>query len=407
MSLARAALHRILGGLEVGALAFHDGGMTHRFEGRAPGPEAEVQVHDPAFYARALRGGTVGAGEAYMDGQWSSPDLAAVVRVIAANERFHRGLTRGIARLRGILDKGAHLLRRNTRGGSKRNIREHYDLGNELFALFLDPTMTYSAALFEGDGEDLEAAQRAKLDRICRKLDLRPGDELVEIGTGWGSFAIHAAGQYGCRVTTTTISQAQHDEARRRIEAAGLSDRVTLLMSDYRDLQGEYDKLVSIEMIEAVGHEYLPSYFEAIARLLKPGGLAALQVILIPDHWYETSRKGVDFIKKHIFPGCQCPSLLAMAQAWSRRTDLGLVQLEDMSSHYARTLRCWRARFFENIEAVRALGMPERFVRMWDFYLSLCEGGFSERSIASQQLLLARPGYRGPMPLPELPEPRA
>ena len=295
-----------------------------------------------------------------------------------------------------------HALRRNTRTGSRRNIAAHYDLGNDFFRLFLSEDLMYSSALYAGADDTLEAASTRKLDRICEKLQLSPGDHVVEIGTGWGGFALHAARTRGCRVTTTTISREQHALASQRIAEAGLQERVTVLLSDYRDLQGQYDKLVSIEMVEAIGAHYMQAYFATLGRLLKPDGLGLVQAITIEDHRYAQALRSVDFIKRHIFPGSFIPSIAALLDAKSRSTDLALVHLEDFGPSYARTLHDWRERFTANREQARAQGYDERFLRMWAFYLAYCEGGFLERSIGVAHLLLAKPGYRGPSYLPGL-----
>lgn len=287
-----------------------------------------------------------------------------------------------------------HALQRNTHRGSRRNIAAHYDIGNDFFKLFLSKDLMYSSAIWAGADDTLEAASTRKLDVICRKLELKPGDRVVEIGTGWGGFALHAAKNYGCHVTTTTISREQHGLATERIAAAGLQDRVTLLLRDYRDLDGRYDKLVSIEMIEAIGAEYLDVYFQKLGTLLKPDGLAQLQAITIEDHRYAQALKSVDFIKRHVFPGSFIPSIGAMLTAKTLSCDLGLISLEDFGDSYALTLHAWRARFMANLAQVRAQGFDERFIRMWEFYLSYCEGGFRERSIGVARLLLAKPGYR-------------
>jgi cyclopropane-fatty-acyl-phospholipid synthase len=371
--------------------------------GRMAGQGQLLQVHatvlSPDFYRQVAMNGSVGAGEAYMDGLWKSSDLVALVRLLVRNRDLLDGMETGLARLGGMAMRGCHALKRNTRSGSRRNIAAHYDLGNELFALFLDEDMMYSSAIFIAPdepfgGESLELASRRKLDRICHKLDLCPSDRVLEIGTGWGGFALHAATHYGCHVTTTTISREQHDLARERIAAAGMQDRVTLLLRDYRDLQGTYDKLVSIEMIEAIGHQYLGTFFAKCSALLESNGLALIQAITIEDHRYQRALKTVDFIKRHVFPGCFIPSVSAMTSASARASDLRLVNLEDIGPSYAITLRHWRQRFLANLDAVRKLGYDECFVRMWEYYLCYCEGGFLERSIGNAQLLLARPGNR-------------
>ncbi len=304
----------------------------------------------------------------------------------------------GLARLGGLALRAWHALQRNTRSGSRRNIAAHYDLGNDFFRLFLSADLMYSSALFADEHEDLDSASTRKLDAICRKLDLRPGDRVVEIGTGWGGFAVHAARHYGCHVTTTTISREQYALAAERIAAAGLGDRVGLLLQDYRDLRGQYDKLVSIEMIEAIGHQYLDTYFATLGRLLAPGGLALVQAITIEDHRYAQALRAVDFIKRHIFPGSFIPSVSAMLGAMARGSDLGLVQQQDFGHSYALTLKAWRERFLARLAEVRALGYDERFIRMWEFYLAYCEGGFRERSIGVSHLVLAKPGWRAPSP---------
>ena len=304
-----------------------------------------LEVLDPGFYRAVAGNGSVGAGEAYMDGLWRCDDLVALVRLLVRNRDLLDGMETGLARLGGIAMRAWHALRRNTRDGSRRNIAAHYDLGNDFFSTFLSPDLMYSSGIWAGDGDDLDTASTRKLDRICRKLDLRPGDRVVEIGTGWGGFAVHAATHYGCHVTTTTISKEQHALAAQRVANAGLQDRVTLLLQDYRDLDGTYDKLVSIEMIEAIGAAYMETYFAKLATLLKPDGLGLVQAITIEDHRYEQALHSVDFIKRHVFPGSFIPSIAAMLAAKTRASDLALIQLEDFGLSYARTLEAWRARF--------------------------------------------------------------
>lgn len=394
--VAKRAAQARLAGIRHGRITLSDGGT--RFHYGAPSArcplEAAVHVHDPRFWSELAFGGSIGAGEAYMEGYWSTDDLTALVRILLQNREVLDGLETGLARLTAPLQKGLHWLNRNTRTGSRRNVAAHYDLGNDFFALFLDPTMMYSSAIFERPGMTLEQAQRARLEGICAKLDLRATDHLLEIGTGWGGMAIHAAQRYGCRVTSTTISREQFALARERVAAAGVADRVTLLLDDYRDLRGRYDKLVSIEMIEAVGHLYFEDYFSQCGRLLKDDGLMLLQAITIADQRYEAALGSVDFIQRHIFPGSTIPSVTAMLASLTRSSDMKLVHLEDIGPHYATTLRRWRENFLGNIDAVRALGYPERFVRMWEFYLCYCEGGFEERAIGDVQMLLAKPGSR-------------
>lgn len=353
-----------------------------------------IHVHDPRFYALAALEGSVGAGEAYMRGYWSCSDLTTLVRLFVRNREVLESVEGGLAALSRPLLRAWHRLRRNTREGSRRNIAAHYDLGNDFYRLFLDETMTYSAALFERQDMTLAEASTAKLDRLCRKLDLRPTDHVLEIGTGWGSFALHAASRYGCRVTTTTISREQYNLARERVRQAGLQDRVTVLFQDYRDLTGTYDKIASIEMIEAVGWQYYGEFMAKCAWLLEPGGLLAMQAITIRDDVYDAARRSCDFIQRFIFPGSCIPSTTALVGAAADKSDLKLVHFEDMTPHYARTLREWRERFFAAERDVRALGYDDAFVRMWEFYLCYCEGGFAERHIASVQMVMARPHNR-------------
>jgi cyclopropane-fatty-acyl-phospholipid synthase len=398
-------------GLRHGRLTLHDAlGTVVLGEHAADKPaqatidlDVRIEVDSPGFYRAIAGNGSVGAGEAWMDGHWRCSDLVALVRLLVRNRDLLDGMESGGARLGGLAMRTWHALRRNTREGSRRNIAAHYDLGNDFFRLFLSPDLMYSSGIWAGDEDSLEDASTRKLDRICRKLDLKPGDHVVEIGTGWGGFAVHAATHYGCRVTTTTISKEQHALAAQRVADAGLQDRVTLLLQDYRDLQGQYDKLVSIEMIEAIGAEYLDTYFATLGRLLKPDGLALVQAITIEDHRYEQALRSVDFIKRHVFPGSFIPSIAAMVQAKSRASDLALIQLEDFGLSYARTLEAWRQRFLAALPEVRAQGFDDRFIAMWQFYLAYCEGGFRERSIGVAQLLMARPGHRGNAPMPELP----
>jgi cyclopropane-fatty-acyl-phospholipid synthase len=394
--LAERAARARLAGLEHGQVTLVSGGEPRHYGRRTDRCPlvATVRIHDARFWSELAFGGSIGAGEAYMQGYWSVDDLTALVRILLQNRAVLDGMERGLARLTIPVQKALHWLNRNTRAGSRRNISAHYDLGNDFFRLFLDPTLMYSSAIFEPATLSLEQAQCVRLERICRRLDLGPGDHLLEIGTGWGGMAIHAARQYGCRVTTTTISRQQHELARERIAEAGLEDRITLLLEDYRDLKGEYDKLVSIEMIEAVGHEFYETYFSQCGRLLKDAGLMLLQAITITDQRYDAARRSVDFIQRHIFPGSTIPSVTVMLSACTRSSDLRLVHLEDIGPHYATTLRIWRENFQRNLDGVRALGYPEEFIRMWEFYLGYCEGGFAERALGDVHMLFAKPGNR-------------
>lgn len=356
--------------------------------------QAIVQVHDPVFYRRIAGNGSVGAGEAWMDGHWTCDDPVTLMRMLVRNRDLLDAMESGLARLGGMAMRAWHAFNRNTRDGSRRNIAAHYDLGNAFFRLFLDENLMYSSAIYAREDDTLEAASRRKLDRICRKLALTANDHVVEIGTGWGGFALHAAREYGCRVTTTTISREQHELARARVREAGLEDRIEILLRDYRDLEGCYDKLVSIEMIEAIGHQYLDNYFGKVGNLLKPHGMALIQAITIEDHRYAQALRAVDFIKRYIFPGSFIPSVSVMLNAAAQSSDLKLFHLEDIGPSYARTLAAWRERFHRRIADVRAQGYDERFVRMWDFYLAYCEAGFHERATGDVQMLLVKPACR-------------
>ncbi len=402
-ALDRALRQRLLAtldGLRGGVVTVHDGLGTVTLGEAGGGLDVTMHINDPGFYRALAANGSVGAGEAYMDGLWTCDDLVGLVRLLVRNRDRLDAMETGLARLGGWAMRALHAFKRNTRSGSQKNIAAHYDLGNDLFKLFLDDNLMYSSAIFADPAESLEAAQRRKLERICRKLDLQPTDHLVEIGTGWGGMALYAARNFGCRVTTTTISREQHALAVQRIAEAGLSDRVTVLLEDYRDLQGSYDKLVSIEMIEAIGHQYLDTYLAKCASLLKHDGLALIQAITIEDSRYEQALESVDFIKRHIFPGSFIPCVSAITHSAARASDLRLVNLEDFGPSYALTLNHWRQRFLSRLDQVRALGYDERFIRMWEFYLCYCEGGFIERSIGDVHLLLARPGNRRPQYIP-------
>ncbi len=377
-----------------GHLTIEDGGQTFEF-GRADDTlRAHVRVLDPRFYRYMALGGSLGASEAYIDGLWETDDLTALCRIVVQNGEARDKMERGWGWLAKPAHQLFHVLHRNTTANSRRNIAAHYDLGNEFFRLFLDENLMYSSAIFPSPNSSLEEASRHKIERICQLLELGPNDHLLEIGTGWGGFALHAAKNYGCRITTTTISQQQYDMAVERIAQADLSDRIEVLRVDYRDLEGQYDKIVSIEMIEAVGHHYYDAYFGQCSRLLKPDGLMLLQAITIGDWFFDAHTRTVDFIKRYIFPGSCIPSVTAMAESLARESDMRIVDLRDIGPHYARTLRIWRERFFEQIDHVRDQGFNEEFIRMWAFYLCYCEAGFAERYIGDAQILLAKPQNR-------------
>ena len=397
--LARTLLRLQMRRIRHGRLRLIDGACDETFGRVTPeGPfDVTIRVRNPRFYSDAVFAGTVGAGGAYIDGHWQFDDLTARVRLMVVNRDLMNEVDAGWSRLTAPLRALAHRLNRNDKAGSRRNIAAHYDLGNRFFGLFLDETMAYSCAIFPRPDATLFEASTAKFDAACSNLALAPGQHLLEIGTGWGGLAIHAARHYGCRVTTTTISREQYDFAKERIERAGLADRITLLLEDYRDLRGDYDALVSIEMIEAVGHDFLDTYFRKCGGLLKPTGAMLLQAITICDQFYDEAVRQVDFIKRFIFPGSFIPSIQAMQNSLARVTDLKLFHLEDIGPHYARTLKMWRERFLARVAEVRALGYPESFVRMWEFYLCYCEGGFAERQLGDVQMLLTKPRSSRPV----------
>jgi len=394
-AMARKLLFSTIEDLEMGELMIQEGARTFRF-GTATEEHplsARIFVHDPAFYPQTLFGGSLGAGEAYMHGHWTADDLTAVVRLFVRNtDLLNRKLDSGWARVTAPVHKALHALRRNTVKGSRKNIVAHYDLSNDFFRSFLDETMAYSCGVFETENSTLAEASVAKFERFCRKLKLGPDDRLIEVGGGWGGFAIHAARNYGCHVTTTTISGEQFAFARERVKAEGLEDRIKVIRKDYRHLEGRFDKLVSIEMIEAVGHHYLDRFFQCCRDLLRPGGLMGIQAITVPDHEFHRHIRSVDFIRKFIFPGGCIPSMAVMKQSAIRAASLKLVHVEDITPHYARTLKLWRDRFFANVERVRQMGFSDTFIRMWDFYLSSCEGGFAEGYNGNVQLVFARSG---------------
>lgn len=404
-SLARRGVHARLSRLTHGRLVLREAGRALSF-GDPHAPPTTVDVLDARFHPSIAFGGAVGAGEAYVAGWWSSDDLVGVIRLMLRNREALEGLESGAATLAGTIRRALHAWNANSRRGARRNIRAHYDTGNDFFALLLDETLTYSCAVFEHAGATLAEASTAKYDRIARLLDLRPEDRLVEIGTGWGGFALHAAARYGCRVTTTTISRAQATLARRRVAEAGLADRVVVLESDYRDLEGTYDKLASIEMIEAIGHEQYETFYRRCAGLLAPHGRAVIQAITIADAHYEAARREADFIKRYVFPGSCIPSRAALAAA-ATRADLTLVRADEIGLHYAETLRRWRANLVGNRERIKALGHDDRFLRLWEYYLCYCEGGFLERALGTAQLVYARAGAPSETKPAVAPAPRA
>lgn len=391
--LAKKLLTNALSNIQFGRLSLNDENETRVF-GNGQELTASVRIIDPRFYSDIAFGGAIGAAEAYMRGYWTTDELTNVIRIFVRNRDALDTMEGGLAKLMAPLRKSLHWINRNTRTGSRRNIAAHYDLGNEFFELWLDESMMYSAAVFERPDMTLEEASAAKLERICRKLELAPQDHVLEIGTGWGGFAIYAAKHFGCRVTTTTISAAQHDYAMARVAEAGLGDRITLLRQDYRDLDGEYDKLVSIEMIEAVGQPYLDTYFEKCAKLLKQNGMMLLQSITIADQRYREALRSVDFIQRYIFPGGFLPSATALLESATAASDMRLYHLEDIGAHYAKTLHHWRERFAKNLNRIWSMGYGEEFLRMWHYYYCYCEGAFTERAIGNVQMLLVKPDCR-------------
>ncbi len=401
--LLRAALFERLRGLERGQIVVKDALGQGTF-GRAQAGElsATIAIHDPRAYRLVALSGDVGAAEGYIHGYWTCTDLVSLLRIFTQNiDLTNRlsALSDRLVKLRFQLD---HWLRRNTRAGSRKNIYAHYDLGNEFFAQFLDETMSYSCGIFEHPHSSLHEASVAKLERICQKLALGPGDRLLEIGTGWGGLAIHAARTYGCHVTTTTISDQQYALASERVRAAGLQRRITLLRRDYRDLHGRFNKLVSVEMIEAVGHEYYGAFFRACGERLTDDGLMLLQAITIPDQRYHTARRSVDLIRHHIFPGSVIPSITVLMNAITQFSDMRLFHHEDITPHYALTLAAWRRRFWRHIDTIRALDVDEHFIRLWDYYLASCEAAFEERYLGDVQMLLVKPRCRRAPILPPL-----
>jgi len=391
----RKSLLAALTRLREGQIVIVEGDERRAVGRRTAGLHATVHVRDPRFWTAVALGGSIGAAEAWAKGYWSADDLTTVVRILARNRGVNTGLDGGAARLRGAFEKARALLGGNTRSRSRSNIAAHYDLGNEFFESFLDETMTYSCAVFESDASTLAEGSRHKYDLVCRKLGLAPGREVVEIGTGWGGFALHAARSHGCRVTTTTISPRQHAYTVERVRESGLQHLVDVRHLDYRDLPRvlgrRFDSVVSIEMIEAVGHRYFDTYFRTCEELLQPGGSMLVQAIVIDDGLYEEYRRGVDFIQRYIFPGGCLPSIAAVRESVRGATRLRIEDVHDITPHYAETLRRWRASFLRNRDRIAELGFTEEFQRLWEFYFCYCEGGFLERTIGDVQILFRKP----------------
>ena len=396
--IAKRAVLSQLEKLHTGRITLKDGDQVMIFgSDKNSALVGELEIMDSSAYVDILTGGSIGAAEAYMTGDWVTPDLTALVKVMVRNmdvlDAMEGGLVDFVTK---PFLKWFHYFNQNSARGSRRNIAAHYDLGNDLFELFLDPTMMYSSGIFPHAQATMEEASLTKLKTICESLKLTSSDRVVEIGTGWGGFAIYAAKHYGCHVTTTTISEEQFKWAKEAVIREGLEDKVTLLKKDYRLLpeHGKFDKLVSIEMIEAVGAKYFDTYFSTVSELLKPDGLALIQAITIEDQRYDSALKNVDFIQRYIFPGSCIPSIQGILSATKKNTDMNLVHLNDFGQDYSRTLNAWQKRFDENEAAISELGYSEDFKRMWRFYLSYCEGAFAERAIGVSHLVLAKPEYK-------------
>jgi len=381
--------------ISVGKLILKDKDESLVFGDEGSELSCEITINRSDAYRRIIRGGGVGVGESYMEGDWDADDLTKVVRIFLINRAALEHLRSSETSLKKIWLSLLHWLNRDTIKGSKKNIMSHYDLGNNFFEKFLDPTMSYSCANFKNIGESLEIASTNKIDSICTQLGLSSSDHLLEIGTGWGGLAIHAAEQYGCRVTTTTISEQQFDYVESLISQRGLQNQVTLLKKDYRDLQGKYDKLVSVEMIEAVGLKFIPEFFRRCSSLLNSNGLMLVQAITMEEQRFEKAKNSVDFIQRYIFPGGALPTLTGLAVAATRNTDLRPLDVRDITLHYSETLKRWKKNFNENIQEIKDMGFDENFQRMWNYYLAYCEGAFFERAIGCVQMQFHKPFFRG------------
>ncbi|RKF15712.1 class I SAM-dependent methyltransferase [Alginatibacterium sediminis] len=385
---------KLLDRLQFAHIDLHDNGQHSSFGDTNSDLSVSITVHNPGFYRRIVTGGSIEASLSYIDADWSCSDLSALMQIFVRNEKVLDQLESRFAWLTALKHKLFHRSNSNSVKGSKKNILAHYDLGNDLYASFLDPRMQYSSAVFPSKTMSLEDAQYAKLEKICQQLQLKPGEHLLEIGSGWGGLAIHAAKHYGVQVTTTTISEAQHQWANAEISAQGLQEQITLLKKDYRELEGEYDKLVSIEMIEAVGFEHLDQFFKVCQRHLKPNGLMFLQSITINDQRFDSYRKSVDFIQRYIFPGGCLPSISVLCQQYAKNTDMVVQSIDDIGQDYALTLEHWQQRFNAKQSELQNHGFDQRFSRLWNFYFSYCIGGFKERAISTVHILAAKPDYR-------------
>jgi cyclopropane-fatty-acyl-phospholipid synthase len=392
--IARALVFRQLKKIGTGYISIQEGNKRFSF-GKKGNLSAHITVHDPRFYGALAFGGSIGVSEAFMQKYWSVNDLTKLVRIMAINQNAMDQLESLFNVFLKPILKCLHYLNQNSVKGSRINISKHYDLGNDFFSLFLDSTMMYSSAVFKNSQDSLYQGSMHKLEMICQGLELNAQDHVIEIGSGWGGFAIYAAQNYGCKVTTTTISKQQYLFVKQKIKDLKLAHKIIVLLSDYRHLKGKYSKLVSIEMLEAVGYQYYDTYFKACSHLLKPNGIAFIQTITITDQRYEKAKHSVDFIQRYIFPGSCIPSLTALQNSITKSSDLKIFQVRDIGDHYARTLALWRVAFFKRLSEVKALGFDDVFIRMWHFYLAYCEGGFKEKVISDIHLKLIKPDYRG------------
>lgn len=390
----RQGIFDLLGKLTDAKLTIVESGERIKLGNLSSELSAELHINDLSVYSDFVSGGSLAAAQAYIDNKWDTPDLTKLIRVFARSQQLVDELESKSSMWEKCQKKLISLGNRNTQAGSKRNILAHYDLGNDLYSRFLDEKMMYSCAYYSDEKTSLSQAQSTKLALICDKLDLKESDHLVEIGTGWGGLAIFAALNYGCKVTTTTISDAQYNYTKEQIEIRELSEQITLLKRDYRELEGNYDKLVSIEMIEAVGHEFMAQFFSTCSSLLKPEGKMLVQAITIADQRYDAYRKSVDFINKYIFPGGCLPSMAVMSQHIANSTDMMIDNVEDIGLHYARTLFDWRKKFDENWQEISSFGYDDTFKRLWHYYLCYCEGAFVERVISTHHIVARKPQYK-------------
>jgi len=392
--LARVLVFKQLKKISIGYISIQEGAKKFSF-GKKGNLSAHITVHDPRFYGALAFGGSIGVSEAFMQKFWSVNDLTKLIRIMAINQNAMDQLESLFNVFLKPILKCLHYLNQNSVKGSRINISKHYDLGNDFFSLFLDSTMMYSSAVFKNPQDSLYKGSIHKLEMVCQGLELNAEDHVIEIGSGWGGFAIYAAQNYGCKVTTTTISKQQYLYIKQKIKDLKLTHKITVLLSDYRHLKGQFSKLVSIEMLEAVGYQYYDTYFKVCSHLLKPDGIAFIQTITIADQRYEKAKHSVDFIQRYIFPGSCIPSLTALQNSITESSDLKIYQVRDIGDHYARTLALWREAFFKKLSQVKALGFDEVFIRMWHFYLAYCEGGFKEKVISDIHLKLVKPGFRG------------